>query len=200
MVAEYATAENITGKFSYPEHANACVQLREAAERFLTAYTGNFEYLVKMQALAKLSEGQIKGVLNCMLADSRRRSAQAAKAAAEVPTKSGLTPSQTPNGRYALVEDGVMVFYRVNKPKDGKWQGYTFLDQLVGAYPDYRRVPIKGQEKTYTLTRIAENPQEAMTRFGHESGSCGKCGAALSDPESLARGIGPVCATTLGWS
>lgn len=200
QVAEFATEHEVTGKFAYPEHSMACTVLRDAAERYVADYTGNFEYLTKMQGIAKMTDAQVKGVLNCMLADSRRRSKKAAEAQAEVPTVSGLKPSETPNGRYALEEDGVFVFYRVNKPTKGNWVGYTFVDRLIGSYGDYRKEPVRNpKKKTEVLARIATNPQEAMTRFGHESGNCGKCGAALSDPESLARGIGPVCATTLGW-
>lgn len=36
---------------------------------------------------------------------------------------------------------------------------------------------------------------EEAKRFGHDFGVCCCCGALLTDPDSVARGIGPVCAS-----
>lgn len=37
-------------------------------------------------------------------------------------------------------------------------------------------------------------------QFGQQFGVCGICGRTLTDPPSVARGIGPVCVKRLGWS
>lgn len=49
------------------------------------------------------------------------------------------------------------------------------------------------------------SPEQRLTReqaaeFGHAYGLCGMCGATLTDPASVARGIGPQCATRLAWT
>lgn len=45
------------------------------------------------------------------------------------------------------------------------------------------------------LALTSEEVAEAGIRFGLELGICGHCGRELTDEESRARGIGPVCAT-----
>lgn len=49
------------------------------------------------------------------------------------------------------------------------------------------------------VDRIAEDPALAAARFGHQIGRCGVCGRQLTNDESRARGIGPVCAERNGW-
>lgn len=49
-------------------------------------------------------------------------------------------------------------------------------------------------EITATLLRFEENPLEAAKAFGREYGRCCVCNRELSDPDSIAAGIGPICA------
>lgn len=110
------------------------------------------------------------------------------------------TPERLPDvaaGHYALDEgiDGVK-FYRVSRPKEGKWADRTFVD--AQASDDY--FPIRSSASRYqVLAAIAKDPRAALERYGRELGKCGHCGRTLTDDESRKRGIGPVCATKLGW-
>jgi hypothetical protein len=50
----------------------------------------------------------------------------------------------------------------------------------------------------------ALRPEEALTieeaaEFGHLYGCCVRCGRTLTDEESIAAGIGPICAGKMGW-
>jgi hypothetical protein len=45
----------------------------------------------------------------------------------------------------------------------------------------------------------ANDPLSAAIRYGKVSGSCSCCGRELTDPQSIKRGIGPICATKFGW-
>ena len=45
----------------------------------------------------------------------------------------------------------------------------------------------------------ASDPLSAAIRYGKVSGSCSCCGRELTDPQSIERGIGPICATKFGW-
>lgn len=101
-----------------------------------------------------------------------------------------------PAGRYAVEHDGVLKFYRVDKPTEGRWAGWTFLN--VQASDEW--YPVKAFDyKREVLESIAVDPQAASARYGHELGQCGICGRTLTDEESRARGIGPVCAAANGW-
>ena len=44
---------------------------------------------------------------------------------------------------------------------------------------------------------ILADPKAAMVAYGKLVGKCGKCGRKLEDADSVAAGIGPVCAA--GW-
>ncbi|HEY3434266.1 MAG TPA: DUF6011 domain-containing protein [Solirubrobacterales bacterium] len=46
-----------------------------------------------------------------------------------------------------------------------------------------------------TVLDIAADPLSAAIAHGKESGRCACCGRELTDPESIERGIGPICAT-----
>lgn len=50
-----------------------------------------------------------------------------------------------------------------------------------------------------TIMDAARDPLNAAIRYGKVSGSCSCCGRELTDPQSIQRGIGPVCATKFGW-
>lgn len=45
----------------------------------------------------------------------------------------------------------------------------------------------------------AQDPLSAAIKYGKVSGSCSCCGRDLTDPRSIERGIGPICATKFGW-
>ena len=45
----------------------------------------------------------------------------------------------------------------------------------------------------------ANDPLTAAIRYGKVSGECSCCGRELTDPRSIERGIGPICATKFGW-
>lgn len=99
-----------------------------------------------------------------------------------------------PAGRYAVAtEDGAtnaLAFYKVDRPTEGRWAGYTFVKLIVS--DDEQRLSRAASQAV--LAKIAEaGPAEASALYGHEIGSCGVCGRTLTNDESRARGIGPVC-------
>jgi hypothetical protein len=118
-------------------------------------------------------------------------------------------PAQTPyvgprpvtpkidQGYYAIVDpaDQVLKFYQVRVPKQGRWVGYVFVSQVSGE--NHFSIRDK-QEREKILGEILKNPVEALKRFGKEIGQCGHCRKQLTDAESRAFGIGPVCRKALG--
>lgn len=106
--------------------------------------------------------------------------------------------AKVPTGRYAVEDpaDGVLKFYKVNRPTEGKWAGYTFLD--VQASDELH--PIKNRrKKDDILSLILRDPQAAMLRYGIELGKCGHCGRTLTNELSREIGIGPICRAKMDW-
>lgn len=44
------------------------------------------------------------------------------------------------------------------------------------------------------ITAVASDPKQAAVAYGMEFGACAICGRQLTDSDSIARGIGPICA------
>lgn len=123
-------------------------------------------------------------------------------ARSEVQDRPALTlpspSSDVPEGRYAVRNaEGVVKFYRVDRPTEGRWAGYVFVKVQASddLYPVRNR-----QQREAVLAAIAEAGIEAsMTLYGRELGKCGHCGRTLTDEDSRARGIGPVCYGKMGF-
>ena len=132
--------------------------------------------------------------------------APAAAPAASSPapaTEGGLDLSSLPSGHYA-VPDGdsrLKVFIQQGK---GKWAGWTFVKD--GAeYGQGTRYGMQRPGETYrgkieaALTAILDDPEAAVKAYGRLTGTCGICGRHLEDADSVAAGIGPICAGKMGW-
>jgi len=155
--------------------------LRAIAEVWLFAYDGSFDFLVDLKVKAQsyaLSAGQLKGVLNCMLADAKKR--DVAK----------LEP-----GIYTLGDD----IYKVQKVRQGDRLYAKRLvviggDRLIDATEvvenfDFEYAP--GALKS--LTGANRMSQDEAQAFGIRYGICCCCGKRLKDAKSVSLGIGPVC-------
>ncbi|AKF14305.1 hypothetical protein SEA_VINCENZO_43 [Mycobacterium phage Vincenzo] len=110
------------------------------------------------------------------------------------------TKVAVPAGRYAIDTQVHAVngtaFYKVDRPETGRWAGYVFVKQVIGG--DEQKLSMK--QGRAILSRIAAAGAEvASARYGHEIGECGVCGRQLTNDDSRARGIGPVCADKMGW-
>jgi Family of unknown function (DUF6011) len=105
--------------------------------------------------------------------------------------------AQIPRGSYGLETPGPQftndtTFFSVWISDDGsRW--------TVRMYVSDERVKLSRTVQYAVLDAIATNPAEAAELFGHEFGKCGICGRGLTNDESRARGIGPVCADRYGW-
>ena len=173
------TAEKFTDSQVTPE-------LREAGLTYLATYEGDFVYLVdlKRRNPAKLSTGQIRGILNCIRAQVLRER--------EVQADDGLMVN---DGRYALLMTDKLRFFRVNTPAEGRWAKFTFVNEVFGGG---NKIAIRDRNfKNEVLMAIANDP-DALARYGQELGECGVCGRDLTDEESRRIGIGPVCREKLG--
>jgi hypothetical protein len=55
------------------------------------------------------------------------------------------------------------------------------------------------QDRTDEILDVAKDPLNAAIAYGKEFGLCAMCGRDLSDPVSVERGIGPICADRFGF-
>jgi len=65
--------------------------------------------------------------------------------------------------------------------------------------PDGKWFKSGRSDVTEQLLEIANDPLAAVKLHGLQTGTCSCCGRELTDPESVERGIGPVCAERYGW-
>jgi hypothetical protein len=103
---------------------------------------------------------------------------------------------EVPAGRYAIEFSDGIKFYVVDRPTEGRWAGYTF----VKVQASDELYPVRNpKQREGILLEIAVDPQAAMLRYGREIGKCGHCNRTLTNAESRALGIGPVCRGRMGW-
>ena len=108
---------------------------------------------------------------------------------------------------------GARYTYRVSAPKEGPTAGVRFVSVLTG--PDSysyigtifiernvfawtRKSPLNADAPSvkafaWTWRHLAAGDMPAEIEVWHE-GKCGKCGRRLTDPSSIASGLGPICA------
>ena len=112
------------------------------------------------------------------------------------PQNDGI-PESIPDGRYAFknTELDKIVFYRVVTKRDGE----RIVQKVLGSPGDFRYVSIYKNEADKAISHIIGDPAFASQLFGQAVGACGVCGSPLTDPESIALGIGPVCAKKYDW-
>lgn len=115
-----------------------------------------------------------------------------------------LDLSRVPAGRYAVETRRI----QIDKPDAGKWEGWVFVKD-GSEYGAGRRIATgrpnwNGQVEINASTRmtadrrdletIIANPLEASKQYGRITSTCGVCGRTLENPESVAFGVGPICA------
>lgn len=119
-------------------------------------------------------------------------------------TFAALDAAQIRIGRF-FVGDNTEV--KVKRNHEGTTYYATVRDTYVGSVTASGTfVPAHGKATTLHLPlrtiveglqAFGRDPRGHMMRYGHATGVCGVCGRGLSDPESVALGIGPICAGKL---
>lgn len=117
-------------------------------------------------------------------------------AAPDSPTTASMRPvipsrdrfSDVQDGYYAVMtEDGVLAFYRVSTWPSGDRKVQVQASDALHRLPG--RAAVDG-----VLNKVREaTPPIAGKRYADHLGNCWKCGRTLTDAESRARGVGPVC-------
>jgi hypothetical protein len=112
--------------------------------------------------------------------------------AARIPEQTApAAPVTVPTGRYAVrtnTDDEHYAFYRV-------WRGEHFTKVYLLASDSETALP--GPTAVSVLRKIELDVKEAACAYGREIGVCGMCNRTLTNPESIAAGIGPICSQRL---
>ncbi len=198
--------------------ANAAQREQEkmaAKAKFFEEHFGALEYLSRheqhwdfaaslLRQLAdrgSLSENQLAAVYRAMEREAEEAKAQAAKVTQQEPQGSGLDLSNLPAGRYAVPGGDTRLKLLVQRPvAPSKWAGWVFVSDAA-EYGQGRKYGRQAPGKTYSgavvseLEKIVADPEAACAAYGHLTNTCGICGRHLEDAGSVARGIGPICAS-----
>jgi hypothetical protein len=136
--------------------------------------------------------------------DTRAAEKTATQKAAEEKPATGLDLTTIPAGYYAVPDGTTRLKVRINHVTKGNWAGHTFVDDgaAYGSRRNYGRQTPGGTYKgdiVEALQTIAADPAAASAAYGRLVGRCGICNRPLEDADSVARGIGPICAENAGW-
>lgn len=122
------------------------------------------------------------------------------KAVAEKPSDLDISSLK---GYYAVPGGKTRLKICVRKPgKNSKYHGWTFVDDGA-AYGNRKTYGKQAPDGLYSgqiqdeLRAVLADPKEAQIAYGKLTGVCGVCGRMLEDEESVAAGIGPVCASKM---
>lgn len=114
--------------------------------------------------------------------------------------------SNVPAGFYAVPGGDTRLKVRIDRPTEGKWNGYIFVKDGAEYGNGKRYGTVRpGDAGAYrgdipaAMAIIAADPAAASAAYGHLVGRCGVCNRHLEDAKSVERGIGPVCAAKYGW-
>lgn len=75
-------------------------------------------------------------------------------------------------------------------------RGEEYQGKIFGGV--YQAVNAASADTLAVLIELAKNPSEAARMYGKQTGVCCCCGRELTDPVSIAAGIGPICANKWG--
>lgn len=114
----------------------------------------------------------------------------------EKATRNGLKRPRLHFGSYAVSkapETGNNPGALYVKRDDGTYLGKIFKGAFFGSRDCTPEV--SGE-----LRSLISDPAAAVKAYGLRTGNCAICNRELTDPESVERGIGPICAGRFGWA
>jgi hypothetical protein len=217
--ADKFTREDVTGP-------NSNGWLREEAEAYARGYSGDFEYLVSMgEALTEyggLTVAQCVGVLNCMRADYNKKhaSTNTTRAAVTPVVSDGKYTIVHDNGNWSTLsvetiddderahmaqrgfdvpKNTQRISYLFGRDNTSDYTGCAFLfGNRVQMFKKHANANNLRRACEYIANTTLENRHALGVAYARMSGSCYVCGRTLTTPESIAAGIGPICAGRVG--
>jgi hypothetical protein len=156
-----------------------------------------------------LTERQVAAVLNMFAKIDEKRAAKAVAKEAnsgevDISKIEAMFATAKASGlkKLAFTADGLKI-----KPAKETSRNAGALYVTLGSYDSYqgkivagRFYPVSGvlPDTLAKLNEIAVNPSQAARDYGKKTGVCCCCGRELTDPASIAAGIGPICEANWG--
>jgi len=190
------------------EVVNGFAAAHPAIHAWLVAKAPTFGFAASLlegvQKFGSLTEKQIAAAERLMASDAERDAQRAAQRAAAPVAKTypALTAVVT---AFAHVTIGQIGFSKKNgEPLWWVKSGDALVGKLDadGLQLWNGKIAKAGLDRAAieaALDEIERDPKLALAAHGHATGSCGCCGRELTDPESIERGIGPICAGKIGF-
>ena len=204
-VERVANGEEVLPKFVATEKQVAFIESLLAEREFdgVTIETVQGTKVIRSKKTGSIAEKRDASKLIDVLKAAPRKVAPKVEDKGTKPA--GLDLSDLPAGLYGVPNGETRLKVRVEHGKPGtRWEGWTFVKD--GAeYGQQKRYGLQRPGQGYQgeivpqLEAIKADPQEAMKEYGRLTGRCGNCNRPLEDEDSVARGIGPICAANLGW-
>lgn len=167
--------------------------------------------LTQVETAGGITDKQIAGALTALARVKEKQAERDAARNAENAGKSGEVGIERINALFAtaaasglkkpvfrtsrlIIKPAKMhpgTLYVTDKAQDGAYVG-----KIVAGKFEARREA--APDTLSLLCSIAADPMKAAIEYGRSTGECGCCGRELTDPASVAAGIGPICATKWG--
>jgi hypothetical protein len=197
-----------------PTDANA-PDLTDADRLWIDTRAPRFSFAASMQyALIRygaLTPAQLAAVRRLRLQDEERAAQRAsienAPAAEAGPLADAFTRAKAKGIKYPKLTLAGFVMSPAGEKstnagaiyvKAGRGYEATYLGKVLGNRFSRSR-DCDTDTEARILAAIAD-PQAAAVAHGKQWGKCAVCNRDLTDAESVARGIGPVCAERMGWT
>lgn len=171
-----------------------------------------FDFANQMRAAVRqfghLTDKQLAAVYRCVERDEQRAHDREQRAAAAAPREVSVQPLidalerghnaglkhptlRVEGMRFSRAPDsgrnpGAIYVKSSGQDDDGKYLGKIAQGRFTKSF----ECP---PEKVDEIVRVCADPITAAIAFGKKFGLCSVCGRDLSDPESVERGIGPIC-------
>lgn len=167
------------------------IEMRAKLEKYGSLFDSSIEFanrMIEKRELARITAIEEKA--------SREIAAQEVNTTA---LETAFAKAAASNRRTALWIGSVRIKPATKKPgvlyvvdKDAE----LYLGKVEGG----RFVPSRdGREREAEMLKILQDPKAAAIEHGKLTGACAVCSRTLTDADSIAAGIGPICSTKMGW-
>jgi hypothetical protein len=182
---------------------------------WLKAKAGSFEFAGSMlQALERfgsLTERQHATVTRLRQQDAERTAQRAAQAAAQAAAAPAVDAARLEEAfgkakdaglKYPKITMGAIVIKPAGTASKNAGALYVtsegnYLGKVMGG--KFLRVRECSDEQAQVVADLVNDPAGAAKAYGLKTGRCCMCSRELTDPVSIANGIGPICAENFGF-